>query len=118
MDEHTSRRLVTSDGDAIELWLEPIGQSFRLRPGRALEVVCRGPSPGGLEEERHPLGHVALYAWPGARFSVFEGGNEIYSEPEGLPEFPTVPGGTVRQMLELLFGPFELRRLSAPDPPS
>jgi hypothetical protein len=115
--EHVFRRVVTSPGKPIELWLEPTGQMFRLPPGRELEIVCRGATSGDLEEERHPLGHIALHAWPGAHFSVYEAGIEIYAEPDGIPEFPTMPGGTVRQMLEMLFGSFETRRQSVPPAP-
>lgn len=112
------RQVVTSTVQPIELWLEPVGQMFRLPPGRELHVLCRSAASGELEEERHPDGHIALYAWPGARFSVLGAGVEVYSEPEGMPEFPTMPGGSVRQMLEMFFGDFETRRQSVSDAPS
>jgi hypothetical protein len=105
------RRFVRSPMRPIELWLEPMGMMFRVAPGRELEVVCQGSTLGELEVERHPDGHLALYAWPGARFCVREGGQEVYAEPEIATEFPTRPGGTVREMIELMFGPFEERRL-------
>ena len=105
------RRLVRNSARPIELWLEPMGTVFRLPPGRELEVICQGSRPGKLEQERHPDGHLALYAWPGARFTVLEGGQEVYSESEVSTEFPTRPGGTVREMIELLFGSFEDRRV-------
>jgi hypothetical protein len=74
-------------------------------------AVSARPIELWLEPERHPDGHLALYAWPGARFSVLEGGREIYVEAEISTEFPTRPGGTVREMIELLFGAFEDRRV-------
>jgi hypothetical protein len=113
-----ARVFVGIPGRTLELWIEPNALVFRLAPGRQLEVTCTGPETGHLEVERHPEGHIAVYGWSGARFQLRENGRLLFAEPEGGAEFPTIPGGTLREMVEALMGPFEARRqLSGVPPP-
>jgi len=103
------RHLAEGSCPPIELWLEPGGAAFRLPPGRQLEVICRGEQPGQLEIERAPEGHLALYAWPGATFTVLEAGREIFVEP-GPISLSMGTGHTTRERVESIHGDFQHRR--------
>jgi len=105
------QQLHTADGadPLLELWLEPAGAAFLLPAHRRLEVVCRGEQHGHLEVERLPEGHTALYAWPGATFTVIDAGREIYVEERHL-SLRTLPGRTTRESVEALQGEFAQRR--------
>ena len=74
---------------------------------------CRGPWPGRIELEVSPDGHVALYAWERATFTVLEADREIFVEerPLGLR---TPRGTSMRRRVESLFGRFEARRARPP----
>jgi len=93
----------------IELWLEPGGAAFLLPARRRLEVICRGEKHGHLETERLPEGHIALYAWPGATFTVVEAGREIFVEERPL-SLRTGTGKTMRERVQSLQGDFQRRR--------
>ncbi|MFP2961256.1 hypothetical protein ACLEPN_26465 [Myxococcus sp. 1LA] len=93
----------------IELWLEPSGMCFSIPPSERLEVICEGPQGGQLEIERHPEGHITVFSWSSAEFTVFKSGVEIYNE-RGIGAFPCPPQATLRQLIEALFGDFETRR--------
>jgi DNA-binding MarR family transcriptional regulator len=106
---------VTIDGaePPIELWLEPGEVAFRLDPGRRLEVVCRGPEHGRIDLERLPEGHVALYAWNHASFTVLEAGREIFVQERAL-SLEMGRGEAPRERVESLFGDFAQRRRTPP----
>ena len=106
---YQDRRIVDGAEPPIELWLEPGGAAFRLPAGRRLEVLCRGIEHGHLELERLPDGHVALYAWPGATFTVLEAGREIFVEERPL-SLSMGQGTTTRERVESVYGEFQRRR--------
>ena len=106
---YEQRRIIDGAEPPIELWLEPGGAAFRLPASRRLEVICRGEEHGHLEEERLPEGHLALYAWPGATFTVVEAGREIFVEERAL-SLRTGDGRTMRERVEALQGDFRRRR--------
>ena len=58
-----------------------------------------------LEVERLPEGHTALYAWPGATFTVIDAGREIYVEERSI-SLGNLPGRTTRESIEALQGEF------------
>jgi MarR family transcriptional repressor of emrRAB len=107
------RQIVEGQDPPIELWLEPGAIAFRLDARRRLEVVCRGPERGRLELERQPEGHLVLYAWNDATFTVLEAGREIFVAERPL-SLGMVPGETPRQRVESLLGPFSRRRETPP----
>jgi DNA-binding MarR family transcriptional regulator len=107
---YEERRTVAGTDPPIELWLEPGGIAFLLPASRRLEVICRGEQHGHLETERLPEGHVALYAWPGATFTVVEAGKEILIEERPLSLRAGVTGRTMRERIESLHGDFQQRR--------
>jgi DNA-binding MarR family transcriptional regulator len=106
---HHERRVIDGADPPIELWLEPVGAAFRLFVGRQLEVICRGGEPGRLEVERLPEGHLALYAWPGATFTVLEGGREIFVEQVPI-SLSMGTGHSTREKVESIHGDFQHRR--------
>lgn len=106
---YQDRRMIDGAEPHIELWLEPGGTAFRLPASRRLEVLCRGEQPGRLELERLPEGHLALYAWPGAIFTVLEAGREIYVEERAL-SLSSGAGATTRERVESIYGDFRRRR--------
>lgn len=110
---HQDRRTIDGQDPPIDLWLEPGGIAFRLDPHRRLEVVCRGPERGRLELERLPEGHVALYAWNHATFTVLEAGREIFVQERAL-SLEMARGETPRQRVETLHGAFARRRETPP----
>ncbi|WP_144429684.1 hypothetical protein [Myxococcus hansupus] len=93
----------------IELWLEPSGMCFSIPASGRLEITCEGPLGGRIEIERHPEGHLAVYSWPSAGFTVFQNGVEIYNE-KGINPFPSLEKASLRQVIEALFGDFDERR--------
>lgn len=107
---YRQRHRVDGANPPLELWLEPAGAAFLLPAHRRLEVICTGAQHGHLEVERLPEGHTALYAWPGATFSVINAGREIYVEERHL-SLRTIPGRTTRESVESLQGEFARRRL-------
>ena len=106
---HEERRIVEGADPPIDLWLEPANVACRLDSRRRLEVVCRGPEGGTLEVERLPEGHLALYAWNGATFTVLEAGREIFVQDRAL-SLDMGAGETPRQRVESLFGDLARRR--------
>ncbi|NTX05898.1 hypothetical protein [Myxococcus sp. CA040A] len=94
---------------SVDVWFEPSGMPFKIPPGGRLDVICEGPEGGELEVERHPEGHVTLYAWWGAWFRVVEEGRVVYTE-EGMRAPPLPRGVSMKQMVETLFGPLENRQ--------
>ena len=97
----------------IELWLEPGEVVFRLDSRRRLVVVCRGPEGGRMELERLPEGHVALYAWHDATFTVLEADREVL-RPARAMSLDIGQGKTPRDRVESLFGGFAERRRTPP----
>ncbi len=110
---HEDRRTIDGADPPIELWLEPGAIAFRLDASRRLEVVCRGPDPGRLELERLPEGHLALYAWNRAAFTVLEAGRELLVQDRPL-SLDMGRGETPRQRVTSLFGDFARRRHTPP----
>jgi len=110
---HVDRRIVDGSHPPVELWLEPGAIAFRLDSARRLEVVCRGQERGRLELERLPEGHVTLYAWNGATFTVLEAGREIFTQ-DRLLSLSMAPGETPRERVEQMFGTFTRRRETPP----
>ncbi len=111
---YLDRRVIDGADPPIELWLEPGGAAFRLPASRRLEILCRGAQHGHLEVERLPEAHLALYAWPGATFTVLEAGREIFVE-EGTLSLSMAEGATTtRAKVELLHGDFQARRRQPP----
>jgi len=106
---YQDRRVIDGADPPIELWLEPGGAAFRLPASRRLEILCRGAQHGHLEVERLPEGHLALYAWPGATFTVLEAGREIFVEERAL-SLSTATGSTTREKVESLYGDLARRR--------
>jgi hypothetical protein len=76
---YSDRTVIQGCDPAFELWLEPGGIAFRLDATRRLEVFCRSPVRGRMESEKHPKGHITLYAWDHATFNVLEAGRETSS---------------------------------------
>ena len=113
MPRYEDRRTIEGGEPPIQLWLEPSNVAFELGRGRLVEVLCHGPWPGRVEVELSPDGHVALYAWERATFTVLEADREIFVEerPLGLR---TPRGTSMRTRVESLFGPFEARRARTP----
>ncbi len=117
MERRTERFTFENPGAvAIEVWLEPSGMVLNVLPGERIDVTCASPANGSVEVETHPEGHVAVYAWKGASFSVAQNSAEIYSD-QGLPELPLLPNLSMRQTLEVLFGSFDDRRQMRASPP-
>ncbi len=106
---YEQRRIIDGAEPPVELWLEPGGAAFRLPASRRLEVICRAEEHGHLEEERLPEGHLALYAWAGATFTVLEAGREILVEERAL-SLSTGVGSTTREKVESIWGEFQRRR--------
>ena len=106
---YQDRRVIDGADPPIELWLEPGGAAFRLPASRRLEILCRGAQHGHLEVEALPEGHLALYAWAGATFTVLEAGREILVEERAL-SLSTTTGSTTREKVESLYGDFARRR--------
>jgi len=105
---YEERRIIDGTDPPVELWLEPGSAAFRLPASRRLEVICRGEQHGHLEEERLPGGHLALYAWAGATFTVLEAGREILVEQRALSLTMGI-GNTTREKVESIWGPFQRR---------
>jgi hypothetical protein len=76
-------------------------------------VVCRASGPGRLELERSPEGHVALYAWERATFTVLEAGREIFVQERPL-SLALGAGVSPRERIESMFGDFARRRAEPP----
>jgi hypothetical protein len=110
---YEDRRTIDGQDPPIELWLEPGGIAFRLDAHRRLEVVCRGPERGRLELERLHEGHLALFAWNHATFTVLEAGREIFVQERAL-SLEMARGETPRQRVETLHGDFARRRETPP----
>ena len=110
---YEDRRTIDGTEPPIQLWLEPANVAFELGSGRRVEVLCHGPWPGRIDLERSPEGHVALYAWERATFTVLEAEREIFVEerPLGLR---TPRGTSMRRRIESLFGKLEDRRARSP----
>ena len=106
---YQDRRIIDGAEPPIELWLEPGGAAFRLQAGRRLEVLCRGTEHGHLEFERLPEGHIALYAWPGATFTVLEAGREIFVDERPL-SLSMGRGTTTQERVKSVYGDFQRRR--------
>ncbi|MGZ6028039.1 MAG: MarR family transcriptional regulator [Myxococcaceae bacterium] len=110
---HEDRRTIDGQDPPIELWLEPGGIAFRLDARRRLEVVCRGPERGRLDLERLREGHIALFAWNRATFTVLEAGRESFVQERAL-SLDMARGETPRQRVETLHGDFARRRETPP----
>lgn len=110
---YEDRRTIEGGDPPIQLWLEPSNVAFELGHRRRVEVLCHGPWPGRVEVERSPNGHIVLYAWERATFTVLEADREIFVEerPLGLR---TPRGTSMRRSVEALFGTFEARRARSP----
>ena len=106
---YTDRRTVSGAEPPIELWLEPGGIAFRLDSKRTLEIICRSAERGRIDVESHPEGHVTLFAWEHAVFTVLERGQEIFVQERAF-SLEMVDGDTPRERVELAFGDFDRRR--------
>jgi|GEM_PF-4238276 len=102
---HEDRRTIDGQEAPIELWLEPGGIAFRLGSRPRLDVVCRGPEPGRLEVEHLHEGHVTLFAWNDATFTVLDACREIFVQQRPL-SLDLATGETPRQRVEALHGNF------------
>jgi len=111
---HSDRTVIQGADPPFELWLEPGAIAFRLDSKRRLEVVCRSPVRGRMEFERLPEGHITLFAWDHATFTVLEHGQEIFIQESHL-SLSMAEGDTLRKRVELLFGDFEQRRAMQPN---
>src|SRR5262249_23763883 len=110
---YLDRSLIDGADPPIELWLEPGGIAFRMNSGRRLEIVCRRLVRGRMELERLPEGHLTLYAWNHATFTVLEHGREIFVQDRPL-SLSMAEGDTPRKRVELIFGDFAHRRETPP----
>jgi DNA-binding MarR family transcriptional regulator len=111
---YSDRRIVTGTEPPVELWLEPGAIAFRLDSRRRLEVVCRSPVRGRMDFERLEEGHITLYAWDHATFTVLEQGREIFVQERPL-SLSMAEGDTPRKRVEFIFGDFERRRVMQPN---
>ena len=111
---HEDRRTIFGRDPPFELWLEPGGIGFKLEPHRRLEVICRGLEPGRVQLERLPEGHLALYAWERALFTVLEAGREIFVQERWMSLVDLAPGTTPRERVEAMLGHFARRRQTPP----
>ena len=100
----------------VEVWLEPLGLVFDVPVGGRIDITCSGPEMDEeLEIDEHSDGHVALFPWPGAGFTVVLNGEKVHEDSDLRP-FPLPEGATLRQMFDALFGSFEDRRQMRPKP--
>jgi hypothetical protein len=110
---YSDRRTVSGAKPPVELWLEPGAIAFRLDSRRTIEVICRSAVRGRIGFEQHPEGHIALYAWEHATFTVLEHGREIFVQERPL-SLSMAEGDTPRKRVEFIFGDFERRRAMQP----
>lgn len=111
---YSDRTVIQGIDPAFELWLEPGAIAFRLDSSRRLEVVCRSPVRGRMDLERLDEGHITLYAWEHATFTVLEQGREIFVQERPL-SLSMAEGDTPRKRVEFTFGDFERRRAMQPN---
>jgi DNA-binding Lrp family transcriptional regulator len=111
---YSDRTIIQGRDPPFELWLEPGAIAFRLDSTRRLEVVCRRPVRGRMEFERLEEGHITLYAWEHATFTVLEQGREIFVQERPL-SLSMGEGDTPRKRVEFIFGDFERRRAMQPN---
>jgi DNA-binding MarR family transcriptional regulator len=111
---YSDRTVIEGRDPPFELWLEPGAIAFRLDSTRRLEVVCRSPVRGRIELERLPEGHITLYAWNHATFTVLEHGREIFVQESHL-SLSMADGDTPRKRVEFVFGAFDKRRAMQPN---
>ena len=106
---YSDRTIIQGRDPAFELWLEPGAIAFRLDSSRRLEVVCRSPVRGRMDVERLEDGHITLYAWEHATFTVLEQGREIFVQERPLA-LSMAEGDTPRKRVEFILGEFGHRR--------
>ena len=111
---YSDRRTVSGAEPQVELWLEPGAIAFRLDSRRSLEVICRSAVRGRMDVERLEEGHITLYAWEHATFTVLEQGREIFVQERPL-SLSMAEGDTPRKRVEFIFGDFERRRAMEPN---
>ncbi|MFE7512787.1 hypothetical protein [Streptomyces sp. NPDC057540] len=79
--------LVQNDGDALlELWLEPFGQDYWLRPGEAVTVTSYGRWDDHPFETVHEPGRLTVWATSCFATVVDAAGDEVpgaHQRPEG-----------------------------------
>ena len=87
--------------------------AFRLDSKRTLEIVCRSPERGRIDVESHRDGHITLFAWEHAVFTVLEHSQELFVQERPF-SLEMVDGDTPRKRVELVFGDFDQRRAMQP----
>src|SRR5688572_26308447 len=81
-------RLVNSHQSAVQLVLEPWGETYTIAPDDVIDITARGPEGETLEIAHQPEA-IVVWGWPGSTVRVSHGEEELGSE-QGRPPAPGV----------------------------
>jgi hypothetical protein len=81
-------RLVNPRETAVQLVLEPWGETYSIPPDSSVDIKACGPDGDALEIAHQPES-IVVWGWPGSTLRVFQGSQELGSE-RGRPPVPAM----------------------------